>query len=395
MRLFEAILDANHRAVSGDGTASLPLDEFTDALPVVALTCIDARLNPLLPEVLGVPEEKFIWLRNAGNIIFDMTSSMTRTLALACAIKGGREIAIIGHTDCYVGKASILQITDRFRALGIDRAQLPDNLNEFFGLFASERQNVIRGCDFVRRSPLIGAKVPVHGLMLDITNGRLEWIVNGYEGFASSASPAAPVQPANVPAIGMMESPAAQTPAQPSSPAAPMQPSPSFSLGEMKFPETKIGETVADTQKVASTAEKLIGEIKRREFKQAWDTGKELVGEVKETATDAKAAADEAREVVQQVRAMSPVERAVLLGRAIEKARRYTIIGGDRKKYGPISGNKLLEWIADERIDEQTPIQVEGTSVWQTLGSLADPSKPPVAPAEQEQKLKGRLLKKY
>ena len=66
---------------------------------MAALTCIDARLNPLIPEVLGIPEELFIWLRNAGNIIFDSLSSMTRTLALACAIKGGKEIAIIGHTD--------------------------------------------------------------------------------------------------------------------------------------------------------------------------------------------------------------------------------------------------------------------------------------------------------
>jgi len=65
---------------------------------------------------------------------------MTRTLALACAVKGGKEIAIIGHTDCKVRQTSVLQLTDRFRDLGIKREQLPENLNEFFGLFASERQ---------------------------------------------------------------------------------------------------------------------------------------------------------------------------------------------------------------------------------------------------------------
>src|SRR5215510_15702198 len=116
MRLFEAVIEANHRAVAGDQNAGLHPAEFADELPVVALTCIDPRLNRLFPQVLGVPEDQFIWLRNSGNIIFDPTSSMTRTLALACAIKGGKEIALIGHTDCKVRQTSTLELTDRFKA---------------------------------------------------------------------------------------------------------------------------------------------------------------------------------------------------------------------------------------------------------------------------------------
>ena len=104
-----------------------------------------------------------------------------RTLALACAVKGGREIAIIGHTDCQVCKTTAMQLLDKFKELGVERHLLPDNLNEFFGLFSSERQNVIKACDIVRHSPLIGPKIPVHGLLLDIETGKLDWMVNGYE----------------------------------------------------------------------------------------------------------------------------------------------------------------------------------------------------------------------
>ena len=71
--------------------------------------------------------------------------------------------------------------------MGINRTSLPDNLIEFFGLFASERQNVINGANHVRQSPLISSKVPVHGLMLDIETGRLEWLVNGYEQLGTPA----------------------------------------------------------------------------------------------------------------------------------------------------------------------------------------------------------------
>src|SRR3954470_13343201 len=218
MRLFEAIVDANNRALSGDATAGLRPDEFSASFPIVALTCIDPRLNRLMPEVLGIPEEQFIWLRNAGNIIFDSMSSMTRTLALACVVKGGKEIAIIGHTDCRVRKTSTVELTDKFKALGVERSRLPDNLNEFFGLFASERQNVMRGVEFVRQSPLIGPRVPVHGLIVDVESGKLEWVVNGYETLERGDVRIAPAKTsqagATMPAFGAL---------------------PDFKMGEIKF----------------------------------------------------------------------------------------------------------------------------------------------------------------
>src|ERR1700690_3249354 len=126
MRLFEAIIDANHRAIAGDPNAGVHVAEFENELPVIALTCVDPRLNALFPNVLGLPGEQFIWLRNAGNIIFDPMSSMTRTLSLACVVKGGKEIAIIGHTDCQVCKTTTMQLIEGFKNLGIERPLLPE-----------------------------------------------------------------------------------------------------------------------------------------------------------------------------------------------------------------------------------------------------------------------------
>jgi carbonic anhydrase len=227
MRLFEAIIDANHRAVSGDNSAGLHPADFADELPVIALTCIDPRLNALFPNVLGLPGEQFIWLRNAGNIITSPLSSTMRSLALACAVKGGREIAIIGHTDCQVCKTTTSQLLDKLKALGVERSRLPDNINEFFGMFATERQNVIKACDIVRQSPLIGPKIPVHGLLVNIETGKLEWIVNGYESRQLSALPAnnafSPSTDASTRELG----------------AGPMA---DFHFCEMKFPEMKIGD---------------------------------------------------------------------------------------------------------------------------------------------------------
>jgi carbonic anhydrase len=223
-RLFEAMIDANHRALAGDSHAGLHPAEYEEELPLVALTCVDARLNALLPQALGVPPEQFIWLRNAGNIITGPLSSTMRSLALACAVKGGKEIVIIGHTDCQVGKTNALQLLDRFRALGIERHMLPDNLNEYFGIFGSDRQNVMKAAEIARSSPLIGPKVPVHGLLIEIDTGRLEWLVNGYQ--TLGAAPSALNQ------LGQTAESAFDA----------LKPLAGFNLGEMKFPETKIGE---------------------------------------------------------------------------------------------------------------------------------------------------------
>ena len=115
MRLFEAIIDANHRAIAGDASAGLHPADFADELPVIALTCVDPRLNAIFPNALALPAEQFIWLRNAGNIITQPLSSTMRSLALACAVKGGKEIAIIGHTDCQVRKTTAMQLLNKFK----------------------------------------------------------------------------------------------------------------------------------------------------------------------------------------------------------------------------------------------------------------------------------------
>ena len=353
MRLLEAIIETNQRAVATGTKAELNPSEFADALPLVALTCIDPRLNRLIPEMLGVPEEQFIWLRNAGNIITGPLSSTVRSLALACAVKGGKEIALIGHTDCLVCKTTVMKLTDGFRALGVERAKLPENLNEYFGLFASERQNVIRGAELVRQSPLIGSKVPVHGLVMDIQTGRLESLVNGYQAVGAAA-------PSLMEAVRQT---AAETVRQTFAGTLDLVAAklPEFNLGEMKFPEFKIGEATLDPNQLLPEAQFIAS------------------------------AASEPQPV-------QSIQRSVLeQERKFDRTRRYRVIGADQKTYGPIDGMKILEWIADGRIDWKTASQIEGSNQWKPLAAWAElarppvvPLPPPIKPAPQLHKVRGR-----
>jgi carbonic anhydrase len=153
-----------------------------------------------------------------------------RSLALACAVKGGKEIAIIGHTDCQVGKTTTMELIDRFRALGVERNVLPANMNEFFGMFSSERTNVIKAVDTVRQSPLIGPKFPVHGLLLDIETGKVEWLVNGYQTLDTMGARLNEVVASAGHTLDALKSLT------------------DFEVGGIKFPETRIGETVVKAE---------------------------------------------------------------------------------------------------------------------------------------------------
>jgi carbonic anhydrase len=354
MPLFDAIIEANHR--SAPNQVTVDVQNYADELPVVALTCIDPRLNRLLPETLGIPEEQFIWLRNAGNIIFDSMSSMTRTLALACAIKGGKEIAIIGHTDCKVGKMSMVELTDRFRALGLDRSRLPDNLNEFFGLFASERQNVMRAADLIRQSPLIGPKIPVHGLLMDIQTGKVEWIVNGYQTLAAVVSQPATITAPTASHLGTTI------------------PLPEFNIGEMKFPETKIGE-------VATRAADMVSSVAHQV--------ETIAEKVSQTIHQHTRPTEAAAEVASQ----TPQQGATI---RVHPGQMYNVMGDDQKIYGPVLGDEVERWLADGRIDLNTLAQKVGDKNWKRLADFAGkikfnrdqkhPPPPPSIPFSQDPK---------
>ncbi|HUK81966.1 MAG TPA: carbonic anhydrase [Verrucomicrobiae bacterium] len=181
MRLLEAIVAANQAAVAGHST-EVRVEHSVDSLPLAVLTCIDPRLNKFFPGALGLTEEQLIWLRNAGNVITNPLSSTVRSIAISVYLKSAKEIAVIGHTDCKMAKMSMAELLDRLKEWGIDRNALPmANLHEFFGLFTSEKANVMKAVGCLRVSPIIPPRIPVHGLIIDTNTGRLEWTVNGYE----------------------------------------------------------------------------------------------------------------------------------------------------------------------------------------------------------------------
>jgi hypothetical protein len=51
---------------------------------------------------------------------------------------------------------------------------------------------------------------------------------------------------------------------------------------------------------------------------------------------------------------------------------RYIIVGGDGKKYGPVSAAQLHEWLRQGRVDNRTAVFIEGATEWTFLGLLPE-----------------------
>jgi TM2 domain-containing membrane protein YozV len=50
----------------------------------------------------------------------------------------------------------------------------------------------------------------------------------------------------------------------------------------------------------------------------------------------------------------------------------YKIIGTDGRPYGPVSAEEIRRWIAENRVNAQTPVQMEGSQEWKPLGSFSE-----------------------
>jgi hypothetical protein len=50
----------------------------------------------------------------------------------------------------------------------------------------------------------------------------------------------------------------------------------------------------------------------------------------------------------------------------------YTIIGGDKKEYGPITDTDMHQWIAEGRLNAQSLAKNETDTAWRTLGSFPE-----------------------
>jgi carbonic anhydrase len=173
---LDAVLAANARYAANFGEKSGLAAPPTRGLGI--LTCMDARIQPA--GFAGLREGDAHVLRNAGG---RASADAIRSLVISCLELGTREWLVIHHTGCGMAK---LGDADQRRRLteeaGKDEAALfdPDDL-EWLAI-RGDRERLRHSVRRIRTHPLLPGGVRVHGLLYDVTTGRLEVVdQDGYQ----------------------------------------------------------------------------------------------------------------------------------------------------------------------------------------------------------------------
>jgi carbonic anhydrase len=123
------------------------------------LTCMDARVD--VNALLGLRPGDAHVIRNAGG---RASSDALRALAMSQAVMHTREVMVIHHTDCALGRFSQAQLNEQITAAS------GHGFTEELGCFADPIQAIAEDIERLRACPYLAARDKVRGFMYDLTS---------------------------------------------------------------------------------------------------------------------------------------------------------------------------------------------------------------------------------
>jgi carbonic anhydrase len=186
LKLLEEILKYNDSFVAEKKYEEFLTTKFPNKKMVI-LTCMDTRLLELLPKALNLSNGDVKIVKDAGALVTHPFGSVMRSILVAVYELQAEEVLIIGHYDCGMSGMKADPIIEKMKARGIKEETI--DMLSYSGIdvtswlrgFDSVKESVTHSVGIVNKHPLLPANIPVHGLVIDPTTGRLDLIVNGYE----------------------------------------------------------------------------------------------------------------------------------------------------------------------------------------------------------------------
>ena len=180
--LLKEILESNQQFLQ---QTRLPTISGIPRKRLAVVTCMDCRLLEMFEPALGLKRGDAVELRTAGATISrperaGAANDLIRSLAGAIYLLDVRQVLVIGHTQCGLSHVEPVALTASMQALGVDPQQLIereglgdlDGLVNWVGAFDDVHVNVSETVQVIRSSPYL-PKLPVHGLVINITTGEL------------------------------------------------------------------------------------------------------------------------------------------------------------------------------------------------------------------------------
>ena len=184
MTLLEDILRANAEYQSSEESKNLADLTSKPTRHIMVITCIDCRLIDLLEPAMGIKRGEANIVKTAGNHVPPGMNDTIKTVLVGIFELGVTEILIVGHYDCGVAAATKNSIMTKMQKQNIDADCLKENeaaIGDWLDNYTDPKANVKVSVTNLRSNKLIPKTVPIHGLVIDPDNGKLELVVDGYQ----------------------------------------------------------------------------------------------------------------------------------------------------------------------------------------------------------------------
>lgn len=186
MRIVEEILAHNEKFVANKEFAKFETTKFPEK-KLVVLSCMDTRLVELLPQAMNVKNGDVKIVKSAGAIVAHPFGSIMRSILVAVYELKADEICVIGHHDCGMSKLNSESFLSKAKERGISEEKIETikysgiDLDQWLKGFNSVEDSVRDSVETIKNHPLLVSDIPVHGLVIDPSTGKLDVVVNGYE----------------------------------------------------------------------------------------------------------------------------------------------------------------------------------------------------------------------
>ncbi|MBM7587920.1 carbonic anhydrase [Bacillus pakistanensis] len=186
MTLLQEILSYNEEFVAEKKYEPFITTKFPDKRLVI-LTCMDTRLVELLTKAINMKNGDVKIVRNAGAVVAHPFGSIMRSLLVAVYELQADEILVIGHHDCGMAGINSEKVFSSMKERGITQETIDTvsyagiNLDEWLQGFSSVEESVSHSVDMIKNHPLLVRSVPVHGLVIEPSTGKLDLVVDGYK----------------------------------------------------------------------------------------------------------------------------------------------------------------------------------------------------------------------
>lgn len=146
------------------------------AKKLAVLMCVDARLEGVLEEAMGLKRGDAVFIKTAGN---NLNYGEMRSVLTTIYKYDIKTLIVVGHEDCGMGWWGESELHKIMMKRGIQKEALEeyDNIEMWLGCFKDARENVISTVEKLRSYSLTPSDLEVRGVYFSLSTGHLEPVI--------------------------------------------------------------------------------------------------------------------------------------------------------------------------------------------------------------------------